>query len=323
MRAIRIHTNGGPEVLKLEEIAKPTPGPGEALVKVAFAGVNFIDTYKRTGLYKVPLPSTLGEEGAGTVEAVGTGVSDVKAGDRVAWASVFGSYADYVVVPAARLVPVPKSVELKLAAAVMLQGMTAHYLARTIHVIKPGDRALIHAAAGGVGLILTQIVKMFGGTVIATAGGPEKCALAKEAGADHVIDYRAQDFEAETKRITGGAGLDVVYDSVGKDTFLAGLNLLRPRGMMVTYGNSSGVPPAIEPLILSQKGSLFLTRPTLAHYIATRDDLLQRAADLFEWIGAGKLRVRVGAEFPLAEVATAHSALEGRRTTGKVLLSLA
>lgn len=319
-RAVRLHAQGGVEVLQVEQIAEFAVAPGEALVRVAWAGVNFIDIYKRSGLYKIPLPATLGEEGAGIVEAVGDGVSDVRPGDRVAWASVFGSYADVVIVPSSRLVHVPEQVDLKLAAAVMLQGMTAHYLSRSIHAIKPGDRALVHAAAGGVGLLLTQMVKMHGGVVIATAGTPEKCELARKAGADHVIDYTKQDFEGEVKRITDGKGVHVVYDSVGKETFMKGLNILLPRGMMVTYGNASGVAPAIEPLLLSQKGSLFLTRPTLGHYIATRDELGMRAGDLFDWIGKGRLDVRIGAEYPLERAGEAQTALEGRKTTGKVLL---
>jgi NADPH2:quinone reductase len=321
-RAIRVHAQGGVEQLKVESVAEYSVAPGEALVRVAYAGVNFIDIYKRSGLYKIPLPSTLGEEGAGVVEAIGDGVTDVQPGDRVAWASAFGSYADFVIVPSAKLVHVPEKVDLRLAAAVMLQGMTAHYLSRTIQAIKPGDRALIHAAAGGVGLLLTQIAKMHGGFVIATAGSPEKCELAKQAGADHVIDYTKQDFEAEVKRITEGKGVHVVYDSVGKETFLKGLNILVPRGMMVAYGNSSGVAPAIEPLLLSQKGSLFLTRPTLAHYVATRAELTMRAGDLFDWIGKGQLNVRIGAEFPLEKAGEAQAALEGRKTTGKVLLKV-
>jgi NADPH2:quinone reductase len=321
-RAIRVHAQGGVDVLKVEQVSEYSVAPGEALVRVAWAGVNFIDIYKRTGLYKIPLPSTLGEEGAGIVEAVGDGVTDVHPGDRVAWASVFGSYADFVIVPSAKLVHVPEKVDLRLAAAVMLQGMTAHYLARTIQAIKPGDRALVHAAAGGVGLLLTQIVKMHGGFVIATAGSAEKCALAKTAGADETVDYSKQDFESEVRRITDGKGVHVVYDSVGKDTFLKGLNILAPRGIMVAYGNSSGVAPAMEPLLLAQKGSLFLTRPTLAHYIATRAELTHRAGDLFDWIGKGRLNVRVGAEYPLERAGEAQIALESRKTTGKVVLKV-
>jgi NADPH2:quinone reductase len=320
MRAIRIHAPGGPEAMREEHIAVPKPSPGEALVRVEFAGVNFIDVYKRTGLYKIPLPATLGEEGAGTVEAVGDGVSEVHVGDRVAWASVLGSYAEFAVMRAARLVPVPKNVETRTAAAVMLQGMTAHYLATTIYPLKKGDRCLIHAAAGGVGLLLVQIAKRRGAYVIATAGSDEKAQLARDAGADEVVIYTRQDFVTEVKRSTDSRGVHVIFDSVGKTTFLPGLDLLVPRGMMVSFGQSSGAVAPIEPLLLSQKGSLFLTRPTLAHYIATHDELWSRAGELFEWIGRGELEVRIGAEFPLASVGEAHRALEGRRTTGKVLL---
>jgi NADPH2:quinone reductase len=327
MRAIRIHITGGPEALREEQIPVPTPGPGEALVRVDFAGVNFIDTYKRTGLYKIPLPATLGEEGAGTVEAIGDGTfaslsagSEVRVGDRVAWASVIGAYAEYIVVKAARLVPVPDKVDTRVAAAVMLQGMTAHYLALTTYPLKKGDRCLVHAAAGGVGLLLVQIAKRRGAYVIGTAGSDEKAALAREAGADEVVIYTRQDFVAEVKRLTDSHGVNVVYDSVGQTTFLAGFDVIESRGMMVSFGQSSGANAPLDPLLLSQKGSLFLTRPTLAHYIATREELLARAGDLFEWIGRGELSVRIGAEFPLAEAADAHRALEGRRTTGKVLL---
>jgi NADPH2:quinone reductase len=320
MRAIRIQTTGGPEVLREEQVPVPTPGTGEALVRVEFAGVNFIDTYKRTGLYKVPLPTTLGEEGAGVVETVGAGVTEVNPGDRVAWASMIGAYAEHAVIPSARLVPLPRGVDTRTAAAVMLQGMTAHYLATTTRPLAKGDRCLVHAAAGGVGLLLVQIAKRRGAFVIGTAGSDEKAELARNAGADHVIVYSRQDFVAETKRLTDARGVHVVYDSVGKTTFLPGLDTLAPRGMMVSFGQSSGANPPIDPLILSQKGSLFLTRPTLAHYIATREDLLSRAGDLFEWIGRGELDVRIGAEFPLEQAADAHRALEGRKTTGKVLL---
>jgi NADPH2:quinone reductase len=322
MRAIRIHTTGGPEVLREEQVPTPTPGDGEALVKVEFAGVNFIDTYKRSGLYKVPLPTTLGEEGAGVVEAIGDGVTEVNPGDRVAWASVIGAYAEYAVVRSARLVPLPRSVDTRVAAAVMLQGMTAHYLAITTRPLGKDDRCLVHAAAGGVGLLLVQIAKRRGAYVIATVGSDEKAELARTAGADEVIIYTRQDFVAEVKRLTDSRGVQVVYDSVGKTTFLSGLDTLAPRGMMVSFGQSSGAIAPIDPLILSQKGSLFLTRPTLAYYIATREELLSRAGDLFEWIGRGELDVRIGAEFSLAQVADAHRALEGRRTTGKVLLRI-
>ena len=320
MRAMRVHAPGGPEAITLDEIERPVPGAGEALVRVEWAGVNFIDVYKRAGAYKVAPPFTLGEEGAGIVESVGAGVTDVKPGDRVAWASVMGSNADFAVVKASRLVPVPRGVESKLAAAVMLQGMTAHYLATSLHPLKAGNRCLVHAAAGGVGLLLVQIAKRYGAFVIGTAGSPEKLDLARKAGADEVIDYTSQDFVAETKRITDGRGVQVVYDSVGKTTFLAGLDVLAPRGMMALFGQSSGPVAPVDPQILNQKGSLFLTRPTLAHYTATREELLRRAKDLFEWIAGGELSVRVGAEYALPDVGEAHRALEGRRTTGKVVL---
>lgn len=320
MRAIRIHEAGGVEALRLEQVPVPTPAPGEALVRIEFAGVNFIDTYKRTGLYTIPLPATLGEEGAGIVETVGDGVSDVRVGDRVAWASVMGAYAEYACVRAARLVPVPENVDMRIAAAVMLQGMTAHYLATTTFPLKAGDRCLVHAAAGGVGLLLVQIAKRRGAYVIGTAGSDEKAELARKAGADDVVIYTRQDFVAEVKRLTDSRGVQVIYDSVGKTTFLPGLDAIVPRGMMVSFGQSSGAVAPMDPLLLSQKGSLFLTRPTLAHYIARREDLLSRSGDLFDWIGRGELDVRVGAEFPLEAVADAHRSLEGRRTTGKVLL---
>jgi NADPH:quinone reductase len=320
MQAVRIHQPGGAEAMRVETVPVPRPGAGEALVRLQAAGVNFIDVYKRTGLYTIPLPSTLGEEGAGTVVAVGEGVADVRAGDRVAWAGAMGAYAEYAVVPAAKLVPLPDGVDATLGAAVMLQGMTAHYLAASTYPLREGDRCLVHAAAGGVGLLLVQIAKRRGAHVIATAGSDEKAELARAAGADDVIVYTRDDFAAETKRITGGRGVHVVYDSVGKTTFLPGLDLLVPRGMMVLFGQSSGPVAPVDPQLLNQKGSLFLTRPTLGHYVATRDELLWRAGELFAWIAAGELSVRIGAEFPLADAAEAHRALEGRRTTGKVLL---
>jgi NADPH:quinone reductase len=322
MQAVRMHAPGGPEVMRVERIPVPSPGPGQALVRLEAAGLNFIDVYKRTGLYPVPLPATLGEEGAGEVVSIGPEVTDVRPGDRVAWASVFGAYAEYAVVPAARLVPLPEAVTAAQGAAVMLQGMTAHYLATSTRPLESGDRCLIHAAAGGTGLLLVQIAKRRGAYVLATAGSDEKAALATAAGADEVIVYSRQDFVAEVRRITEGRGVNVIYDSVGKSTFLPGLDLIAPRGMMVLFGQSSGPVAPIDPQILNQKGSLFLTRPTLAHYISTRAELLRRASDLFAWIGAGELRVRVGAEFPLAQAAEAHRALEGRRTTGKVLLRM-
>lgn len=321
MRAVRIHTTGGADALRVEDVPVPRPGPGQALVRVEAAGVNFIDVYKRTGLYPVPLPATLGEEGAGTVEAVGDGVDLVRAGDRVAWASVIGAYAEYAVVPAAKLVPLPAGVPAREGAALMLQGMTAHYLATSTYALRAGDRCLVHAAAGGVGLLLVQIAKMRGAHVIGTAGSDEKAELARAAGADEVIVYTRDDFATEVTRLTGGAGVQVVYDSVGESTFLRGLDVLAPRGMMVLFGQSSGPVAPVDPQLLNRKGSLFLTRPTLGHYVATRDELLARARDLFEWVGRGRLALRIGAEYPLADVAEAHRALEGRRTTGKLLLA--
>ena len=320
MQAVRLHAPGGPDALQVETVPVPRPGPGEALVRLEYAGVNFIDVYKRTGLYPVPLPATLGEEGAGTVAAVGDGVAEVGAGDRAAWAGVLGAYAEYAVVPAAKLVPLPAGVGAREGAAVMLQGMTAHYLATSTCALGAGDWCVVHAAAGGVGLLLVQIAKRHGATVVATAGSDEKAALARSAGADHVIVYTRGDWAAEVRRLTGGRGVRVVYDSVGAATFQAGLDVLAPRGLMALFGQSSGPVPPLDPQLLNRKGSLFLTRPTLVDYVATRDELLGRAGALFAWIGAGALGVRVGAEFALGDAAEAHRALEGRRTTGKVLL---
>lgn len=320
MQAVRLHEPGGADALRVERVPVPRPAEGEALVRLEAAGVNFIDVYKRTGLYPVPLPATLGEEGAGTVVEVGAGVEEVRAGDRVAWASHIGAYAEYAVVPAAKLVPLPAGVSARQGAAVMLQGMTAHYLAASTYPLREGDRCLVHAAAGGVGLLLVQIAKRRGAYVIGTAGSDEKAELARAAGADEVIVYTREDFAAEVRRLTGGRGVQVIYDSVGETTFLPGLDVLAPRGMMVLFGQSSGPVPPFDPQLLNRKGSLFLTRPTLGHYVATREELLWRAGELFAWIAAGELSVRVGAEFPLADAAEAHRALEGRRTTGKVLL---
>ena len=320
MLAMRVRNPGGPEALIEERLPIPVPGAGEALLRVEFAGVNFIDIYKRSGQYRIALPATVGEEGAGTVESIGDDVTEVRPGDRVAWASVLGAYAEHAVVPAKRLVPVPRGVDLSLAAAVMLQGMTAHYLATSIFPLKKGDRCLVHAAAGGVGLLLVQIAKRRGAYVIGTAGSDEKAELARSAGADEVILYTRQDFAAEVKRLTDGRGVHVIYDSVGKTTFLPGFDVLAPRGMMVLFGQSSGAVAPLDPQLLNQKGSLFLTRPTLAHYTASRDELLRRSADLFDAIARKELAVRIGAEHPLRDAAEAHRALEGRRTTGKVLL---
>jgi NADPH2:quinone reductase len=289
-------------------------------VRVEAAGVNYIDVYQRTGLYKVATPFTLGQEAAGVVTALGAGVTDWRVGDRVAYTAVMGAYAEYAVVPADRLVPLPDGVSAKQGAALMLQGMTAHYLACATYPLKPGDTCLVHAAAGGVGLLLCQIAKLRGARVLATVSTREKAALARRAGADEVILYTEQDFETEVKRLTSGAGLQVVYDSVGKTTFEKGLNCLARRGMMVLFGQSSGPVGAFDPQVLSQKGSLFLTRPTLGHYIATRAELLARAGEVLAWITSGKLHLRIEHEFRLAQAAEAHRALEGRRTTGKVLL---
>ena len=320
MKAVRVHAPGGPEALKFEDVPEPTPKAGEAIVKVDAAGLNFIDVYQRSGLYKLDMPLTLGLEAGGTVTAVGQGVTEVKVGDKVAYTGVPGAYAQYAAVPAARLVVLPQGVSTRQGAAAMLQGMTAHYLACTTYPLEQGDTCLVHAAAGGVGLLLCQIARMRGARVIGTVSTDEKAKLAREAGADEVILYTKQDFEAETKRITGGKGLQVVYDSVGKTTFEKGFNVLAPRGMMILYGQSSGPVPPFDAGILGAKGSLFLTRPSLFAYTATREELVQRAGDVLGWIRDGKLKLRMEFEFPLKDVAEAHRALEGRKTTGKVLL---
>lgn len=320
MKAVRVHTPGGPEVLRHEDVPPPTAGAGEALVKVDAAGLNYIDVYFRTGQYPATLPVTIGLEAGGTVTAVGAGVTEVKAGDRVAYTGVAGAYAEYAVVPAARLVVLPAGVTTRQGAAVMLQGMTAHYLATSTCALGSGDCCLVHAAAGGVGLLLCQIAKMRGARVIGTVSTEDKARLAREAGADEVILYTTQDFEAEVKRLTGGQGLRVVYDSVGRTTFEKGLNLLAPRGVMALYGQSSGPVGTFDPQVLNQKGSLFLTRPSLFHYTSTREELLARAGDVLGWVRDGRLKLRMELEFPLREAAEAHRALEGRRTTGKVLL---
>ena len=320
MKAIRIHEKGGPEKLILEEIAVPAPAAGEVRLRVEAAGLNFIDTYKRSGLYAVPLPHTLGQEAAGTVTAIGAGVTEFRVGDRVASAAVAGACAEEALAPAAQCVPVPAGVSSQLAAAVMLQGLTAHYLACDTWPLRAGETALVHAAAGGVGLLLVQIAKKRGARVIATVGTDEKVALAREAGADAVCIYSRENFTEAARVFTGGRGVDVVYDGVGRDTFEGSLATLRPRGLLASFGNASGPVPPVAPLLLSQKGSLFLTRPTLAHYVATPAELRARAADLFAWIADGSLRVRIGATFPLARTADAHRALESRGTTGKVLL---
>ena len=321
MRAIQIHTQGGPEVLSYAEAPLPEPGPGQARVKIAAAGINFMDIYQRSGQYNIgQLPSILGAEAAGVVDAVGPDVTDLHVGDHVASASLPHAYAEYAVGPVATLVPVPAGVDLQLAAAVMLQGMTAHYLSHSTYPIEAGDVVLIHAAAGGVGLLLTQMAKMRGARVIGTVSTEAKAQLARDAGADEVILYTQADFAAEARRLTNGVGVNVVYDSVGKTTFDKSLDALRPRGYMVLFGQSSGAVPPVNPQILNAKGSLFLTRPTLVNYVADRDELLARAEALFAWIASGDLRVRVDRTFPLAQAADAHRALESRGTSGKVLL---
>jgi NADPH2:quinone reductase len=320
MKAVRFHRHGGPEVLAYEDAPAPVLAAGQALVQLEAIGLNYIDTYHREGLYPVALPCTPGMEGAGTVVAVAEGVQEVKVGDRVAYAGAIGAYAQQAAVPAARLVPLPAKVDFQTGAAAMLQGMTAHYLAHGSYALKKGDTALIHAAAGGVGLLLVQMASRLGARVIATVSTLEKEALARQAGASEVIRYTEQDFEAEVKRLTDNRGVDVVYDSVGKTTFDKGLNVLRPRGYMVLFGQSSGPVPPLDPGVLNTKGSLFLTRPTLVHYTTTRPELLARATEVLSWLGEGALNLRIGARFPLAQAAEAHRALQGRLTTGKVLL---
>ncbi|HYM70936.1 MAG TPA: quinone oxidoreductase [bacterium] len=320
MRAVRVHAYGGPEVLRYEELPTPGPGAGEALVRLEASGVNFVDIYQRMGQYKTPLPFTAGSEGAGVVESVGPGTADVRVGDRVAYADALGAYATHAIVPAARLVPIPAGVDARQAAAVMLQGMTAHYLSHSTFPLRPGEPAVVHAAAGGVGLLLVQMAKMRGARVIGTVSTPEKATLAREAGADEVILYESLDFEAEVKRLTGGRGVPVVYDSVGRTTFEKSLNCLSPRGYMVLYGQSSGPVPPMDPQILARKGSLFITRPTMGNYIQTRDALLERAEAVLGWMASGRLRVRIDRTFPLPQAAEAHRALAGRGTTGKLLL---
>ncbi len=320
MKAIRVHQHGGPEVLSLEELPEPVPGPGQAVVQIKAAGVNFIDIYHRTGLYPADLPITNGQEGAGTVTAIGAGVTGVEVGARVAYCGTHGSYAEFATVAADRLVTIPDGVPTKTAAAVMLQGMTAHYLTRSTFRLDSTHTALIHACAGGVGLHLVAIAKKFGARVIGTCSTEEKAAMAKAAGADEVILYTEQDFKDETRRLTSGTGVDVVYDSVGKSTWTGSLDSLKPRGMMVTFGNASGPVPALAPLELTKRGSLFLTRPSLFAYVSTRQDLEWRASEIFQWIEDGDLRVHIGGEFPLRDAAEAQMRLAGRKTMGKLLL---
>ena len=320
MLAIRIHETGGAEKMRADDLALPAPAAGEVRLRVEAAGVNFIDTYQRSGLYAVKLPHTLGMEAAGVVTAVGAGVTEFRIGDRVASARTIGAYAQEALAPAAQTVRLPEGITTTTAAALMLQGMTAHYLACDTFPLKAGDTALVHAGAGGVGLLLTQIAKKRGARVIATVGTDEKAVLAREAGAEAVCVYTRENFTEAVRAFTGGRGVDVAYDAIGKDSFEGTLASLRPRGMFVSYGNSSGPVAPFSPLVLSQKGSLFFTRPTLAHYTLTTAELNARAGELFAWAASGALRVRVGATFPLAAAAEAHRALEGRATTGKVLL---
>ncbi|MCC6188029.1 MAG: quinone oxidoreductase [Anaerolineales bacterium] len=320
MHAIRIHQFGGPEVLGLDDLPVPEPGPGEARVRIEASGLNFIDIYQRTGAYRGALPLTLGQEAAGVVDSAGPDVAEVKAGDRVVYASVLGAYAQYALVPAWRLAPLPPGVSSQQAAAVMLQGLTAHYLTRSAYPLRAGETALVHAAAGGVGQLLVQVCKHLGARVIGTVSNDAKAQVARERGADEVILYTQVDFESEVKRLTGGQGVDVVYDSVGKDTFDKSLNCLRPRGYLVLYGQSSGAVAPLDPQVLNAKGSLFLTRPTLGHYTATRDELRARANDLFEWMRAGRLKVTIDKTLPLAQAAEAHRYLQSRQAMGKVLL---
>jgi NADPH:quinone reductase len=316
MKAIQVKQPGGPEAMELVELPVPEPKASEAVVKLAASGVNFIDVYVREGRYKAPLPVVLGQEGAGVVTAVGADVKSVKKGDRVAWSGQLGSYAEYAAVPADRLVPIPSGVTDQQAASAMLQGMTAHYLSHDTYPLKRGETALVHAAAGGVGLLLVQMAHNIGARVIATVSTDEKAKLAREAGADEVILYTQSDFEVDTKRLTGGKGVDVVYDSVGKTTFEKGLNVLRPRGMMVLFGGSSGAVPPFDLITLSQKGSLYVTRPSLVSYIATREELVARSGAVFGMIAAGKLKLRIEHMYPLAEAQRAHRDLEGGRRPG-------
>ncbi len=320
MKAIQITEMGGPEKLTLVDIERPEPGPGEVLVKIEAAGLNFIDTYQRAGLYPIDLPYILGMEGGGTVETVGADVTGFAPGDAVAYAMSAGSYAEYNVVPARILIKVPEAVSIRQAAAVMLQGMTAHYLAHSTFTLQPGDRCLVHAGAGGVGRLLIQIARNAGATVYATVGTEEKAEIARECGADAVILYDEVNFQEEVMRLTEGEGVEVVYDAVAKATWERSLHSLKERGMLVLYGNASGLTPAIDPLLLSTNGALFLTRPGLGSYVSTRGDLEWRASDVLGWVEDGSLKLRTEFDYPLAEAADAHRALEGRQTTGKVLI---
>ncbi len=320
MKAIRVQHTGGPEVMELVEVPAPQPKGSEAVVKVNVAGVNSIDSQFREGRLRTPLPFIPGQEGAGVVTAVGPQAKTVKAGDRVAWSGTLGSYAEYVAAPEEHLVPVPAAINDEQATAAMVHGLTAHYLVNDAHKLKPGETALVHAAAGGVGLLVVQMAHAIGARVIGTVSSDEKAQSAREAGADEVIVFTKQDFESEAKRYTGAKGVDVVYDGVGKATFEKNLNVMRLRGMLVLYGMSSGAVPPVDPAKLSEKGSLYMARTTLAHFTATREELLSRASDLFKLITEGKLHMRIGKKYPLAEAAQAHRDLEGRHLTGKLLL---
>jgi NADPH2:quinone reductase len=322
MKAIQVQTPGGAEKLELVEVPKPEAGPQQVLVRLAASGVNFIDVYFRAGLYKADPPIAIGSEGAGTVEAVGEGVTEFAPGDRVAYAMVRGSYAEYAVVPAAMLVKIPGHVDFHTAAAAMLQGMTAHYLTHSTYPLKQRESCLVHAAAGGAGGLIVQMAKMRGARVFGTVSTEDKARIARASGADEVILYTRQEFDVEVKRLTGGRGVDVVYDSVGVTTFDKSLNSLRPRGTLALFGQSSGPVPAFDPTILNGKGSLFLTRPSLAHYLLTREELVWRAGDVLQWIESGQLKLRVDRTYPLADAAQAHRDLEGRKTAGKLVLAI-
>jgi NADPH2:quinone reductase len=322
MKAIQVNELGGPEQMQLQDVPDPTPAANEALIEIKVSGVNFIDVYFRKGLYKAPLPMIPGSEASGIVRAVGGEVNNVKPGDRVAYAMARGSYAELQAVPANLLVKLPDHVTFEQAAAAMLQGMTAHYLTHATFPVQAGQTVLVHAAAGGAGALIVQMAKMLGARVFGTAGSPEKLDIARAAGCDEVINYRTQDFEAEVKRLTDGTGVHAIYDSVGESTFLKGLNVIRPRGMMVLFGQSSGPVAPIDPNILNPKGSLFLTRPSLGHYTATTEELDRRAGDVLNWIAAGKLHLRIDHTYPLADAAQAHRDLESRKTAGKLLLAV-
>lgn len=321
MKAILVEEHGGPEQMHVLDVPKPTPGPTDVIVKVAQSGVNFIDVYFRTGLYKMPTPVELGSEASGVIDSVGAEVTEFAPGDRVAYAMVRGSYAEFSKVPAAMVVKIPSGVSFEQAAAVMLQGCTAHYLTRSTYPLRSGDTCLVHAAAGGTGALIVQMAKAAGARVLATVSNAEKAAIASAAGADHVINYTTEDFAAEAKRLTNGRGVDTVYDGVGRTTFDKSLDSLRVRGTMVLFGASSGPVPPFDPASLNPKGSLFLTRPSLAHYLATREELLWRAGEVLDLVAKGSLTVRIDAVYPLANAADAHRALEGRKTTGKLLIS--